>query len=90
MLAHASFEDGVRNLDCAFLKLDKSVAIEDKWVNKIFILAPIDQVKHFMILKDLMRILGDESCASVLDACVDDTSLYKVIINFLEDTGVES
>lgn len=83
MFAHASYDDGVNKLGLSFLKIDEPVQIKNEYIDKVFVLAPIDQRKHLGIVEELYAVFTDTNLLQSLANVSDKESIYKVLSKFL-------
>lgn len=90
MLAHASYMDGVNKLGLSFLKLKQPVFIHDRKVDKIFVLAPVDQHQHLSIMKDILQILTSETLHEKLDRCNSAEEIQLCLFSFFKEMEPES
>ena len=83
MIAHASYEVGVNDLVLSFLKLEKPVEIKDTFINKIFVLSPVDQKKHLGIMRELFKVFTDSNLQKDLDKYNTVKEIYITLLDFL-------
>lgn len=86
MLAHATNHDGVNQLGLSFLKLKHAVFYENRKIDKILVLAPVDQHQHLSVMKDILRILSDDMLPQRLDRASCEVEVYQILIDFLGST----
>lgn len=87
LLAHAKPEDGVNCLDISLTVFDTPpVFSESRKAKIVFLLAAEDQEKHLRILKDLLKLVGDDSFTKKLEICSSEEEIYTVVRKLLEKT----
>ncbi|WP_125583758.1 BglG family transcription antiterminator [Levilactobacillus cerevisiae] len=83
MLAHAKPEDDVNHLGMSLLLLKQPVTLaahgEERKLQVIFSLAPIDRDAHMHALSQLLALLQNESLYQELLAASDATAIHRVL-----------
>lgn len=81
-LAHATPQSGVQQLGVSFTYFKKQFCIfnEDKPINFVIGLAPIDQKSHLKILSNLLRCIQNKDWITKLNSVSNSNDLYQLLI----------
>ncbi|NLW15666.1 MAG: BglG family transcription antiterminator [Erysipelothrix sp.] len=83
MFAHASFDDGVHKLGLSFLKIAEPIKIKNEYIDKVFVLAPIDQKKHLGIVEEMYGIFTSPELLEDLSNTQDKETVFNLLCAFL-------
>lgn len=81
-LAHATPQSGVQQLGVSFTYFKKQFCIfnEDKPINFVIGLAPMDQKSHLKILSNLLRCIQNKDWITKLNTVSNSNDLYQLLI----------
>jgi len=86
-IAHALPKDGVNALSVSAAFFDPPVAINDRQVKLMFVLAPVDKSSHLGIMKDFMQVISHDQLDSIL-ASSDQEGLMRLVKEATNQKGM--